>query len=91
LAEAPTFESGELEALLASLSQAIEAGVTERFRHVTAMGSAPQAPAIPEDLPAARKRVSEELAFIGYVQGIYQATKVRLEQCVRIRGAFYAI
>ena len=68
-------ESGELEPLLALLSQEIEAGVTDRFSHVTAMGSAPEAPATPEDVPAARERVSEELAFIGYVEGIYQATE----------------
>ena len=68
-------ESGELEPLLALLSQEIEAGVTDRFSHVTAMGSASEAPATPEDVPAARERVSEELAFIGYVEGIYQATE----------------
>jgi hypothetical protein len=39
------------------------------------MGSSPAAPATPEDVPATRERVSEELAFIGYVEGIYQATK----------------
>lgn len=68
-------ESGELKPLLALLSQQIEAGVTERFSHVAATGSAPQAPATPEDVPAARERISEELAFIGYVEGIYQATE----------------
>lgn len=72
-AAAEALETGQIDALLALLSQEVEAGVTERFNHIAEMGAAPEAPAAAEDVPAARERVSEELAFIGYIEAIYLA------------------
>lgn len=79
-------ESGQIKPLLALLRQVIEEGVTQRFSHIAETDSAPKASTTAADVPAARERVSEELAFIGYVEGIYQATKGSAE----VEGAMAA-
>lgn len=66
--------SGQIEPLIALLSQEMRHGLTERFEHVTASKETKE-PTSAAGVPAARERVSEELRFIGYVEGIYLATK----------------
>jgi hypothetical protein len=66
-------EDGQVEPLLVFLSDEIKRGVTERFGHALAARGAPKEPASAAELPAARERIGEEFAFIGYVEGLYQA------------------
>lgn len=66
-------ESGELRPLLDLLSQEIGKEVSERFAHARALQTAGKEPSEGAQVPAARERVSAELAFIGYVEGIYLA------------------
>jgi hypothetical protein len=68
-------EDGQPEPLLAFLSDEIRRGVTERLGHALAARSAPKEPALTAEVPAARERIGEEFAFIGYVEGLYQAVK----------------
>jgi hypothetical protein len=56
------------------MTKEVTHSLTERFAHVTAV-KAVKAPTATAEVPAARERVSEELGFIGYVEGIYLATK----------------
>jgi hypothetical protein len=67
-------ETGQVEPLLEFLTSQVTHNLTERFEHVRA-AKATKAPTAAADVPAARERVSEELGFIGYVEGIYLATK----------------
>jgi hypothetical protein len=66
--------SGELEPLLHLVGHQVEHGIQERFEHVL-HAPAVKAPATSADVAAARARVSAELGFVGYVEGLYQATK----------------
>jgi hypothetical protein len=68
-------ESGQIEPVLGLLRQAVTHGITERFAHAAETRAAPKAPEAKSDVGAARARVSAELAFIGYVEAIYQAIK----------------
>jgi Family of unknown function (DUF6448) len=65
--------SGQLEPLLVFLSDEIKRGVTERFRHALAVQKALKEPTSAAEVPAAREHIGEEFAFIGYVEGLYQA------------------
>jgi hypothetical protein len=67
-------ETGRIEPLLEFMTKEVTHSLTERFAHVTAV-KAVKAPTATAEVPAARERVSEELGFIGYVEGIYLATK----------------
>jgi hypothetical protein len=67
-------ETGRIEPLLEFLTKEVSHSLTERLEHVTA-AKATTAPTAAAEVPAARERVSEELGFIGYVEGIYLATK----------------
>lgn len=68
-------ETGQLRPLLDLLSREIAEAVTERFSHARAGQRATKEPEDASQVPAARERVSAELAFIGYVEGIYLAAK----------------
>jgi hypothetical protein len=67
--------SGQAEPVLALLSDEVKHGISERLAHAAETKSATREPAAKSDVPAARARVSAELAFIGYVETIYQAIK----------------
>jgi hypothetical protein len=67
--------SGELKPLVELLSHQVEHGLAEHFEHARHAGHGVAAPKTKADVPAARARVSAELGFVGYVEGIYQATK----------------
>jgi hypothetical protein len=68
-------ESGQLEPLLAILSDEMTRAVTERFKHALVAQGASKEPTSAAEVPAVRERISEELGFIGYVVGIYLAMK----------------
>jgi hypothetical protein len=68
-------ETGKLEPLLHLLSEEVEKSIHERFEHAGALSSVPEEPQTAADVSAARERVSAELGFIGYVEGIYLATQ----------------
>jgi hypothetical protein len=68
-------ETGQLDAVVSLISDAVVHGAAERFRHVTATQASPRAPSTRAEVAAARRRVSAELEFIGYVESIYQATQ----------------
>jgi hypothetical protein len=65
--------SGRLEPLVGLLTAEIKHGLAERFAHAVATKSSTKEPEAKSGVAAARERVSAELAFIGYVEGIYQA------------------
>jgi hypothetical protein len=67
--------SGELDLLLKLMTQEVVHSVTERFRHTLATKAATKEPATKSEVPAARERVSAELEFIGFVEGISRATR----------------
>jgi hypothetical protein len=67
--------SGTIEPLTKLMSQHVAHGLAARFAHATETRQAVKEPATAAGVPAARQRVSAELAFIGYVEGIYQATR----------------
>jgi hypothetical protein len=67
-------ETGRIEPLLEFMTKEMTHGLTERFEHVMAV-KAIKAPIAAAEVPAVRERVSEELGFIGYVEGVYLATK----------------
>ncbi len=68
-------QSGALEPLLKLLSGEVAHGTTEIFEHARAKQEAAKEPAMKAGVPAARERVSAELEFITYVEGIYLATR----------------
>jgi hypothetical protein len=68
-------ESGALEPLAKLISREVAHGIAERFEHAIAKKSATKEPKEGAGVPVARERVSAELGSIGYVEGIYQATK----------------
>jgi hypothetical protein len=67
--------TGELKPLIALMAHQLHHGLEARFEHVRHAGHGATAPASKADVPAARERVSAELALIGYVESIYQAIK----------------
>ncbi len=66
-------ESGELRPLVHLMSQQVGREIAERFEKAQARQIAAKAPTRREEVQAARERVSAELAFIGFVEGIYLA------------------
>lgn len=68
-------ETGKTDELTTLMSEQITHGIAERFRDAMAHSSATKEPAAASDVATARERVSAELGFIGYVEGIYLATK----------------
>jgi hypothetical protein len=68
-------ETGKTDALTALMAKHVMHGLVERFEKTVAHGAATTEPASATGVAAARERVSAELAFIGYIEGIYLATK----------------
>lgn len=67
--------SGELRPLVHLMSQEVGREIAERFEKAQARQIAAKAPTGREEVQAARERVGAELAFIGFVEGIYLAAK----------------
>lgn len=67
--------SGELKPLVELLAHKLEHGLAEHFEHARHAAHGAGQPKSNADVPAARQRVSAELGFVGYVQGLYQATE----------------
>lgn len=68
-------ETGNTDELTALMAEQVTHGITDRFKDAVAHRPATKEPAAASDVAAARERVSAELGFIGYVEGIYLATK----------------
>jgi hypothetical protein len=68
-------ETGKTDELTALMSEQVTHGIADRFKDAVAVGSATKEPAAASGVAAARERVTTELAFIGYVEGIYLATR----------------
>lgn len=65
-------ESGDLSNVAALLEAELEHGLESRFAHVLETRDAPAEPQAAADVPAGRERVSAELGFIAYVEGLRQ-------------------
>lgn len=68
-------ETGKTDDLTTLMSEQVTHGIADRFSDAVAHRSATKEPTAATEVEAARERVSAELAFIGYVEGIYLATK----------------
>jgi hypothetical protein len=68
-------EMGNADDLTALMKEQIAHGIAERYRDAMVHSAATKEPAHAADVAAVRERVSAELAFIGYVEGIYLAAK----------------
>lgn len=66
---------GKSDDLTALIAEQVAHGIEERYRDAMAHSEAKMEPSTVADVSKARERVSAELAFIGYVEGIYLATK----------------
>lgn len=70
-----SLQTGKLEPVLSLLSHEIARHVTERFHHAAAARIAPAAPTTRADVEAVRRRVTAELEFVGYVEGLWRSIK----------------
>lgn len=68
-------ETGKTDDLTTLMSEQVTHGIADRFSDAVAHRSATKEPTAASEVEAARERASAELAFIGYVEGIYLATK----------------
>ncbi len=68
-------ETGSPDEVLALLGREVNHGTTHRLEEVARAAGATREPASKDGVEAARERVSAELAFVGYVEGIYAATR----------------
>ncbi len=68
-------DTGKVAPLVELLSHHVEHGIAEHFEHARHKMEASKAPTSGAGVAAARERVSAELGFVGYVEGLYQATK----------------
>jgi len=68
-------EIGKRDDLTALMVEEVAHGIAERYRDAMLHSAANKEPPSAADVAAARERVSAELAFIGYVEGIYLAAK----------------
>lgn len=66
-------ETGDLARVKALLVEELDHGLQERFAHVRGAQQAAGGLKSVSDVPAARKRVSAELGFVIYVEGLRQA------------------
>jgi hypothetical protein len=55
------------------LVEAIEHALNERLAHVRELKSAPLEPKTTTEVPHSRERVSAELGFITFAEGVHQA------------------
>ena len=67
--------NGRVEPLLRLMSHHVEHGITEHFEHARHAMDSSKEPATHGGVAVTRERVSAELAFVGYVEGLFQATK----------------
>lgn len=65
---------GKSDDLTALMAEQVAHGIEDRYREAMAHSAAME-PTKAADVAKARERVSAELAFIGYVEGIYLASK----------------
>lgn len=68
-------ETGKPDAVTALMTEQVGHGIAQKYRETTALRSASNEPTTQAEVAKARDRVSAELAFIGYVEGIYLAAK----------------
>jgi hypothetical protein len=68
-------EEKNLKEVVTILDEAVAHGVGAKFEHAAHLQAVSKEPAGQADVAAARERISAELAFIGYVEGIYLATQ----------------
>ncbi|NRP74802.1 hypothetical protein ILFOPFJJ_05724 [Ensifer psoraleae] len=68
-------ETGKPDALTALMSEEVSHGIAQRYREARAHRAVTREPTAQADVAKARARVSAELAFIGYVEGIHLAAK----------------
>src|SRR5690606_34727128 len=68
-------ETGKTDELTTLMAEEVTHGIADRFKDAMAHRSATKERAAASDVAADRERVSAELGFIGYVEGIYLATK----------------
>ncbi len=68
-------ETGKRDALTALMTEQVSHGIAERYREAMAHQAASREPTAHAGVAKARDRVSAELAFIGYVEGIHLAAK----------------
>jgi hypothetical protein len=68
-------EMGNADDLTTRMMEQVAHGISERYRDAMVHSAVTKQPAKAVDVIAARERVSAELAFIGYVEGIYLAAK----------------
>ncbi|MEK1854493.1 MAG: DUF6448 family protein [Phyllobacterium sp.] len=66
---------GKSNDLTALMAEQVAHGIEDRYHDAMAHSAATMEPTTAADVAKARERVSAELAFIGYVEGIYLATK----------------
>jgi len=68
-----TLESGTPDALIKLLSEELTHEIATRLGHTLSKKAATKEPTTKADVQAARERVSAELGFIGYVEGVHLA------------------
>lgn len=68
-------ETGKADDLAALMAEQVAHGIADRYRAAMVHSAATKEPTTAADVAKARERVSAELAFIGYVEGIYLAAK----------------
>jgi hypothetical protein len=68
-------EMGKSDELTELLTGQVAHEMTERYREAMVHSAATKEPGTAAEVDKARERVSAELAFIGYVEGIYLAAK----------------
>jgi hypothetical protein len=66
-------ETGNLAPVKALLDEEVEHGLHARLAHVLETQKGAKEPKTTKDVPAARERVSAELGFVTYVEGLRQA------------------
>ncbi len=67
--------TGNLSQVNALFAEEVEHGLHARLAHVLEKQKGVNEPKTTKDVPAARERVSAELGFVTYVEGLYQAVK----------------
>jgi len=88
-------ETGNLAPVRALLAEEVEHGLLARLAHAQETQKGAKEPKTTKDVPAARERVSAELGFVTYVEGLRQAvhgaaghdTKTKPKQGWRLCGA----
>jgi hypothetical protein len=66
-------ETGDLEAIKAVLIEGIDHVLGEKLAHVRELGKVTSEPANYDQVAAARERISAELGFITFAEGVHQA------------------